>query len=148
VVVKELFGEFAARPGPGGSLHVDPQWSLANLVTTNVPLLGTITCNRGIMPQLRGALRELRSRGLGSLIRTFHGCYVPRFIGRDRSNMLSYHSWGVAFDLNLAGNIHGTHPHQDPRLVHILGRWGFAWGGNWLVPDGSHFEYHRAAQPG
>jgi hypothetical protein len=59
--------------------------------------------------------------------------------------MISYHSWGIAFDINLTGNLRGAAPHQDPRLVRILARWGFLWGGTWLVPDGSHFEFHRVA---
>ena len=58
--------------------------------------------------------------------------------------MLSYHSWGIALDLNLARNVRGETPHQHRRLVAILGRFGFQWGGTWLVPDGSHFEFHRA----
>jgi hypothetical protein len=29
------------------------------------------------------------------------------------------------------------------RLVSIFQRWGFAWGGAWLVPDGTHFEFLR-----
>ena len=33
--------------------------------------------------------------------------------------------------------------HQDPRLVRIMERHGFSWGGRWpTVPDGMHFEYH------
>ena len=145
VLVKGLFGEFAARrvPGRPGDLQVDPAWAHAHLETTNLPVLGRVTCNRGVVPQLRGAMQELRSRGLQDLVRTYHGCFVPRFIGRSDANMISYHTWGSAFDVNLAGNLHGEMPHQDPRLVRILERWGFAWGGTWLLPDGSHFEYHR-----
>jgi hypothetical protein len=146
VVLKALFGEFAARPAPRvpGALDIDPSWTKRNIVTTRLPVLGAVRCNRGIMAQLRGAMQELRSRGLQDLVSTYHGCYVPRFIGHDPSAMISYHTWGVAFDLNLTGNLHGDPPHQDPRLVRILWDWGFAWGGDWLLPDGNHFEYHRA----
>jgi hypothetical protein len=59
--------------------------------------------------------------------------------------MLSYHSWGIAFDVNVATNYRGETPRQDPRLVRILARWGFQWGGTWIVPDGNHFEFHRTA---
>jgi hypothetical protein len=69
---------------------------------------------------------------------------VPRFINRDPSAMLSHHSWGIAFDTNLVGNYYGSAPHQDPRLVSILERWGFLWGGSFVVPDGNHFEYRRS----
>jgi D-alanyl-D-alanine carboxypeptidase len=145
VLVKALFGEFAARQMPRrpGDLQVDPAWTQTHIETTTVPVLGRVTCNRGIVPQLTAAMQELKSRGLAELIRTYHGCFVPRFIGRSDANMISFHTWGVAFDINLAGNLHGEAPHEDPRLVRTLERWGFAWGGTWLLPDGSHFEYHR-----
>jgi D-alanyl-D-alanine carboxypeptidase len=145
VVVKMLFGEFAARPGSRpGTLEVDPAWTRAHIVTTRVPVLGSVTCNRGIVDQLRGAMQEVVETGLQDAIETFHGCFVPRFIGWDSHNMISYHSWGIAFDVNLADNLRGAPPHQDPRLVQTLADWGFVWGGTWLVPDGNHFEYHRS----
>ena len=39
VLLKALFGEFAARPAPGqpGSLEVDPAWMGTHLVTTRIP---------------------------------------------------------------------------------------------------------------
>ena len=89
-------------------------------------------------------MTELRSAGLGRLIETFNGCFVPRFINRDPTAMLSHHTWGIAIDMNLVGNYYGDRPHQDPRLVATLERWGFLWGGVFVVPDGNHFEYHRS----
>ncbi len=149
VLLKALFGEFAARPveSQPGSLEIDPAWVREHLVTTRIPPLGEVTCHRGIVFQLRGAMRELRAAGLGRLIHTFHGCFVPRFISRDPTAMISHHTWGIAFDANLAGNLYGDPPHQDPRLVGILARWGFLWGGLFVVPDGNHFEYHRSPTP-
>jgi hypothetical protein len=145
VQLKAAFGEFAARPEPGrpGYADLDPHWTDEHLVTTRVPLLGSVTCHRSVIDALRGAMRELRRRALGSLIDTFDGCFAPRFVNRDPSAMLSHHSWGVAVDLNIAGNYYGVPPDQDPRLVRVMERWGFAWGGRYIVPDGNHFEYHR-----
>jgi hypothetical protein len=150
VLLKALFGEFGARTlkGQPGYIEVDPAWRRTHLVTTRIPLLGQVTCHRGIVPQLRGAMRELRSAGLGRLIKTFNGCFVPRFINRDPTAMLSHHTWGVAFDMNLPGNYYGVPPHQDPRLVETLERWGFLWGGLFVVPDGNHFEYRRSPAAG
>jgi hypothetical protein len=150
VLLKALFGEFAARPASGqpGSLEVDPAWMRTHLASTRVPLIGRVLCHRAIIPQLRGAMRELRDAGLGRVIRSFHGCFVPRFISRDPTALLSHHSWGVAFDLNLPGNYYGVTPHQPPRLVETLRRWGFLWGGMFVVPDGNHFEYRRAPAAG
>lgn len=146
VLLKSLFGEFAARPAPGnpGYLQIQPSWEHTRLVTVPVPLLGQVTCNRSIIPQLRGAMAELRRRGLGSLVRTYDGCFAPRFINRDPSAMISHHAWGVAIDLNAGTNVYGAPPHQDPRLVKVMERWGFTWGGDFIVPDGNHFEYRRS----
>ena len=144
--LKAAFGEFAARPEPGrpGYLDLDPAWTAEHLVTTHLPMLGSVTCHRSVIDALRGAMRELHRRGLGSLIDTYDGCFAPRFINRDASAMLSHHSWGIAVDLNIAGNYYSVRPEQDPRLVRVMERWGFAWGGRYIVPDGNHFEYHRA----
>jgi hypothetical protein len=146
VLLKALFGEFAARPAAGqpGSLEVDPEWMRTHLITTRVPLIEEqVTCHKGIVPQLRGAMRELHDAGAGHVIRSFHGCFVPRFISRDPTALLSHHSWGVAFDLNLPGNYYGVKPHQPLQLRRTLARWGFIWGGKFVVPDGNHFEYRR-----
>jgi hypothetical protein len=150
VLLKALFGEFAARTltGQPGSIEVDPAWRRTHLLTTRIPLLGQVTCHRGIVPQLRGAMTELRSAALGRLIRTFNGCFVPRFISRDPTAMLSHHTWGVAIDMNLVGNYYGDLPHQHPRLVATMARWGFLWGGVFVVPDGNHFEYRRSPASG
>jgi hypothetical protein len=149
VLVKSLFGEFAARPGAQtGTLQVDPAWIRSNIESTSVPVLGRVTCNRGIVPQLRSAMQHVRAAGLGHAVTSYHGCFVPRYIGWSDANMLSYHSWGIAFDVNLGSNLRGESPHQDPRLVRTLARWGFAWGGTWIVPDGSHFEFHRTVPLG
>jgi hypothetical protein len=149
VLVKSLFGEFAARPGAQtGTLQVDPAWIRSNIESTSVPVLGRVTCNRGIVPQLRSAMQHVRAAGLGHAVTSYHGCFVPRYIGWSDANMLSYHSWGIAFDVNLGSNLRGESPDQDPRLVRTLARWGFAWGGTWIVPDGSHFEFHRTVPLG
>jgi hypothetical protein len=144
VIVKSLFGEFAARPGArAGTVQIDPSWISAHIQTTSVPVLGRVTCNRTLIPQLRSAMQHVQAKGLAHTISSYHGCFVPRYIGWSDANMLSYHSWGIAFDVNLGTNLRGATPHQDPRLVRVLARWGFAWGGTWLVPDGNHFEFHR-----
>ena len=145
VMLKMLFGEFAARPSPGrpGYLDVDPVWVHANVVTTTVPLLGRVTCNRALIPQLRDAMSALERRGLGGLIQSYAGCFAPKFVNRDPTAMLSHHAWGIAFDCNFEGNAYGQTPDQDPRLVRTMERWGFIWGGIFIVPDGNHFEYRR-----
>jgi len=145
VQLKELFGEFAARPTTGGFLVIDSAWVRTHIVNATVPVLGTVTCNRAIIPQLRGALAEIEREGLSRLIprRDYAGCYSSRFINRNPEAGISHHAWGVAFDVNVSRNPFGRTPHQDPRVVAIFEQWGFTWGGRWLRPDGMHFEFVR-----
>jgi hypothetical protein len=147
VRIKELFGEFAAKPEAGGYVRIDPRWAGQHIVTASVPILGEVTCNRALIPQLRGALEEITRRGLASLIdpADYGGCYSPRFLNRNPAAGLSHHAWGVAADLNVSANPFGRTPYQDPRIVAIFERWGFTWGGEWLRPDGMHFEFVRFA---
>jgi len=139
VVIKSEFGEFSLRSGGSGSFDIESEWVADNLATVDVPLLGPTTCHVGMLDSLRGAMAEAEQSNLGFLVETFDGCYSPRFIGGTRS--LSRHAWGVAVDLNYAANPTGQVTIQDPRLVSIMERWGFTWGGNWLVPDAAHFEW-------
>ena len=145
VILKQDFGEFAARPAPGGFLAVDPQWERTHIVDASVPILGHVRCNRAILPQLRGALSEVQRGGLSQTIdpSEYGGCYVPKFLLNDPTAGVSHHTWGIAIDLNVGQNPFGHTPHQDPRLVQIFEKWGFIWGGRFLVPDGMHFEFVR-----
>jgi hypothetical protein len=145
VLIKILFGEFAARPMPGrpGFLEIDPAWVRTHIATERLPLLGAVTCNRALIPQIRAAMLQLRELGLASTVRSYSGCYSARFVNRVPTATISHHSWGIAFDINVPQNPFGATPHQDPGLVEVLQDWGFIWGGTFLVPDGMHFEYHR-----
>lgn len=123
--IKATFGELVHR-----DLELDPAWVAANIVTEDVPVLGPVTCHRSILPALRSAMTELVQKNLGRAVVTYDGCFVPRWNGAE----LSRHSWGVAIDLNFDLL-------QDPRVVEVMERWGFTWGGRWLDPDPAHFEY-------
>jgi hypothetical protein len=129
--IKATFGEFAHR-----DVELDPAWVAANIVTEDIPGLGPITCHRAILPALRSAMAELGQKNLAAVVVRYDGCFVPKRNGAE----LSRHTWGVAIDLN-----HGLP--QDPRLVEIMERWGFTWGGRWLEPDPTHFEYVRPVTP-
>ena len=59
---------------------------------------------------------------------------------------LSRHSWGMALDTNTQGSCQGCVPDFSKTAagcttVQIFRKYGFAWGGNFLTPDGMHFEY-------
>lgn len=143
MLVKRSFGEFAAAPHGDGTVTVDPRWVRRNVVTRKLPLIGVVRCHRLIVPELRRALEEVVAQGLSFVVdqSQYAGCFGPRFINRDPSGRLSHHAWAMAIDLNAASNPFGARPTQDRRLVEIMERHGFTWGGRWLIPDGMHFEW-------
>jgi hypothetical protein len=145
VAIKDLFGEFAAKPrvGQPGFLTADPAWVRTHIATQNVPLLGSVTCNVAMFPQIRGAIREVIALGLRDTITSYSGCWSPRHILRDPDAGLSHHAWGIAIDVNVPQNYFGDPPNQDPEMVAVFERWGFIWGGDFIQPDGMHFEYRR-----
>jgi hypothetical protein len=132
----------------GGRIAPDPAWVAAHIVTGTVPILGAVTCNRRIFPQLEAALREVVARGLADKIHPgeYAGCYYPRFIAG--TTRLSNHSFGLALDLNVPGNQRGTVGEMDRDVVQIFEKWGFTWGGHWRYTDPMHFEANRIVNPG
>jgi hypothetical protein len=141
VIIKHRFGEFAYRRGAGDEFEQDPSWQAENLVTVELPIIGTARCHHGVVDALAGALDEVVSANLGGLIDPdgFAGCWNARTTRTGTS--ISRHAWGVAVDLNFGDNPTGLASVQDPRLVAIFARWGFTEGSSWLVPDAGHFEY-------
>lgn len=140
-LVKERFGEFAFRPGSGRDVDQQPGWREANVVTAAVPLLGQVTCHRGIIAPLDAALTEIEARGLGGLVDPgdYGGCFSPRLTGPGAP--ISRHAWGLALDINVSTNPFGAPSRQDERLVEVMERHDFSFGGRWPVPDAMHFEY-------
>lgn len=144
LIYKRALGEFPARRGGSGTLAIAPGWLDRHIVYASVPYLGNVRCNRKLIPMLRGAMNELRRKGLGFLIRDYEGCFNAREVRADPAGRLSHHSWGAAVDINASSNAFEATPHQDPRLVRIMRRHGFTWGGRWVRPDGMHFEWWRS----
>ena len=145
--VKARFGEFALRPRDDGSgFDQDPAFERDRLVyVPQVQQLGPIKCNRALIAPLRAAMKEITDRGLGSTIDTADfqyegGCWNPSVVPLSGGS-ISRHSWGIAVDINVATNDLGGKPRQDARLVAIMRKHGFVWGGEFLRPDGMHFEY-------
>ena len=148
--VSEAVGTFSYTNRPNGEVAPDPAWVKEYIRTEEVPILGTVTCNKAYLPQLRGALTEVVDRGLADKIHPdeYAGCYYPRYIGRDPSNGLSLHSWGIAVDINVPGNLRGTVGEIDRQVVAIFKKWGMAWGGDWSWTDPMHFEMNAVVRPG
>jgi hypothetical protein len=145
LLVKATFGEFSAEPRRDGTIATQTAWRAKNIVAREVPILGEVTCHRGLFPQLEQAMQEAADAGLAFTIDPddFGGCYGPRFIDSNPGGRLSHHSWGIAIDFNVAQNRPGTPPDLDRRFVRIMESNGFTWGGRWLIPDGMHFEWVR-----
>lgn len=145
--VADAVGSFSYRVLGGGRIAPDQSWVTANIRTEQVPILGSVTCHRVVMPQLRAALQEIVDRGLADKIHPgeYAGCYYPRFIAG--SQQLSLHSFGIALDLNVPGNQRGTVGEMDRTVVSIFKRWGFGWGGDWNYTDPMHFEMNRLVDP-
>lgn len=136
----KAFGAFSYRYFPDGTIAPDAAWVRTHIETATVPVLGTVTCHRIMLRQLRGALAEVEARGLASSLHTYNGCYVPRFIEHNPGGSISLHTWGIAIDLDAASNYRGIRGTMDPRVVEIFKRWGFRWGGDWSYTDPMHFE--------
>lgn len=146
--LKAQLGEFDYRIDADGGLSLDPDWTSANLVYRRYDSVGVrATCHGAIVADLQAALDEVYASGLAWAIdvantNTSGGCYNPRFsrvsgvIGS-----VSRHAWAVAIDMNTLANAQGRVPRMDCRVVRIFRKHGFAWGGNFLVPDGMHFEW-------
>ena len=141
-LVKQRFGEFRTRsvlrPQP------DPRWMKAHLATATVPILGRVRCHRLVLPALSAAMAELHRDRLDGLIdvadfRRNGGCFSVR--ARPGDSVPSRHLWGIAVDLNSSSNPGGQIPTMDRRVVQVMQRHGFAWGGRFLRPDGGHFEW-------
>jgi hypothetical protein len=142
IVFKRVFGEFAAAPQPGSAYFtIQPSWVDRNIVTTEVPLLGEITCHRKLIPMVRAALEEVMAAGLSAEIKVYSGCWASRTVARSLTAPPSYHAYGAAIDINAPQNPYGTTPTMDRRIVRIFESNGFNWGGDFLIPDGHHFEF-------
>jgi hypothetical protein len=146
--LKALAGEFSFKPNSDGSATLNAGWSDANIVRRNYTGVGLrASCNVAIVDAIQGALDEIAAAGLAGEINTansntYGGCFNPRF-NRVTGNLgfLSRHSWGAALDINTTQNPQGSTPKLNCGVVRIFRKWGFAWGGNFVNPDGMHFEY-------
>lgn len=147
--VKKIFGEVKYRPNGGTAVRIDTAWALRHIVWKKVydeiPLYHN--CHKVVADALQGALREIKARGLAGEIdvantNRYGGCLTTRY-NRLAGTFpgLSRHAYGIAVDLNPSTNLQWATPTIDCRVVRIMRKWGFAWGGNFWPADGMHFEW-------
>lgn len=144
----DAVGTYSYRVLGGGRIEPQTSWVAEHITTETMPIIGPMTCNRAIFPQLRAALDEIAAQGLASAIHPgqYGGCYVPRFIAG--TTTLSNHAFGLAFDVNVPENERGTVGQINRQVVAIFEKWGFTWGGTWHYTDPMHFELNRIVRPG
>ena len=146
--IADVVGTFNYTVLGGGRIAPESSWVASHIGTATMPIIGPMTCNKAIFPQLEAALREVVERGLADELHPdeYAGCYYPRFIAG--STTLSNHSFGLAMDFNVPGNQRGTAGEMNRDVVSIFKKWGFAWGGDWNYTDPMHFELASIVRPG
>ncbi|UDY23372.1 M15 family metallopeptidase [Nocardioides sp. Kera G14] len=144
--VAQAVGRYTYRVAGGGRITPSSEWVRSHISTQQVPILGAVTCNNALFPQLKAALADVLAQGLASKIHSTAGCYYPRFIAGTTS--ISNHAFGLAIDINAPENGRGTAGQMDRSVVAIFEKWGFTWGGVWHYTDPMHFEMNRIVKPG
>lgn len=160
IATKEALGEFDidyANLTSDGWTQIDPEWRAANLpsVRETYPTGIQARCHVNVRDALRSALLEIaltlpglvNSRPTGIDVantNTYGGCSIglARFSRFGASvGTISRHSWGQPIDMSTVDNCQGCVPQFDCRIVQVFRKYGFSWGGNYLRPDGMHFEW-------
>lgn len=138
---KARFGEFAFRDLPGRDIQAGASWIEEHVVETEIPIIGTVICNRLIIDDLAAVMNDLIEAGLEREIDPdlYGGCWAPRRINRNAN--LSRHAWGIAIDVNVDFDEPGLGPIPSDGVIEAFERHGFRWGGDYPVPDNHHFEW-------
>jgi D-alanyl-D-alanine carboxypeptidase len=146
---KKLLGEFAYTVSSSDIVSVDDTWRAAYIPPRQPYPTGiNAACNNAMKADLAAALQAVVDAGLAGSIdvanaNAFGGCFGPRFsrIIGTQLGTLSRHTWAQALDTNTVANCQGCVPQMDCRVVRIFRAHNFAWGGNFINPDGMHFEW-------
>jgi hypothetical protein len=145
---KAALGEPWYRVVSGDTIEMHPAWMQSNLPPSRILLSSSIPirarCHVAVNGALGAALDEVAARGLGGHIdvgntNTYGGCFNPRY--SRISGFLSRHAYAIALDMNTTSNCQGCVPQMNCEVVRIFRKHGFAWGGNFRMPDGMHFEW-------
>jgi hypothetical protein len=163
---EKLFGKIQFTPKPTKTnpegILITNDFESKNIVRVNLPALSKATNGKfSVMRwhkeceyQLVKMFERFEKENLHTKILSYAGAFYPRFI-RGSKTQLSNHSWGTAFDINVAQNGLNKTPAligekgSVRELVPIANEYGFYWGGHFgkevngkIVGrlDGMHFE--------
>jgi hypothetical protein len=110
-----------------------------------------IYCNKIIVNDLFKVFEELRKEKLITEIKSYDGCFNPRYIrGMEAKKILSNHAYGTALDFNAIDNPLGKtrlqnienklHP-WSADFISVWEKYNFINGYRFSRGDGMHFEY-------
>jgi hypothetical protein len=144
IVIKQEFGEFAyKKPSRGTRFEIDPSWVAENIVSVNIPLLGSTRCHKRYAELLTEVMQGLIDDGLEEVIDlgAFRGCWNPRYIAG--TTRLSRHAFGAAADINFGRPLDGGPGSPvHPELLARMAAAGLTSGHAWSSPDPGHFEFY------
>ena len=131
---------------------LDPHWENQNMLLAPLPFpipldwdpgktVTRIRCHKLLVPLYQAVFAEIVAQGLKPALKTYGGAYQYR--AKRNGAKPSTHSWGIAIDFNVSSNPMGRPGDMDPRLVALMERFGFVWGGRWSgrSKDPMHFQY-------
>jgi hypothetical protein len=109
-----------------------------------------IYCNKNIKIQLLAVLDDLVKEKLIEEIKSFDGCFNPRYIrGLEFKKILSNHAYGIALDFNAVDNplgktrLQNIEDKKNPWSQDFINIWrkhGWTNGYEFSRGDGMHFE--------
>lgn len=161
---EKLFGTITFKSNPSSQnpegIIITNNFEKINIIKVELPQLSIATngkyssmrFHKDCAFQLQQFFKEVEEKNLLHLIKSYAGAYFPRFVRGSRT-VISNHSYGTAFDINVPWNgLNKTpalvgQPGSVRELVPIAHKWGFYWGGHFSRPDGMHFEVAKLIQP-
>ena len=160
--IENVFGKIQYVPTHGRYIKITNNFVKDNIISVEIPQLAKIAnprstkvkCHRLIANQLVALWNTWEKVGLLNRVKTYNGLFVQRFMTGTNNTRLSYHSYGIAFDINAGTNGYGVQPPAIGQkgslreLVPYAMDLGFFWGGHFKGnSDGMHFEICKILNP-
>lgn len=121
-------------------LKFEREWMVLWTPPPGIPAMPRrVYCHKYLLPLLHQWHDNVVDARLQDEVKTWDGCYNVRASKGDPTK-LSFHSWGLAFDIDAAWNRYGQPPSLTPEMVRCIESAGLDWGGRWRKPDGMHSQ--------